>query len=527
MARAHSITMAQRQQLRRYAQKTSPKPSQKECIEWFDRQFGIRITQSAVSKILSARFEALDHDNTDKSAKRRREVQWPELDAYLIGWQQAVERQGGVTSDHLIRTEALRIWSEIPAYKDQPIPSFSNSWLQKFKTSHGIRRVQLHGEAGSVNLNAESEMNTVRALAAQFEPRNIYNMDETGLFWKMMPSTGLSSSNRPGLKRDKTRITVVCCCNATGDDRVPLWLIGKAAVPRALRSVNLHALNVHWRHNKKAWMTGTIMVEWLKAFYRHVGTERKVLLFWDNFSGHSTGLEDAPAPPNITICNLPANSTSIYQPMDQGIIQSLKMHYRRRWLEYMIESFKSQHNPLETHDLRAAIHWLIDSWTVQIENKTIHNCFKKSTIISGLAEDIPNINEQLLPLYYSVRSAGDISGAMSLENFLNPAEESVGTRQSDSLDDIRADLIQKHFGVQHSGEPEEPEDDVVAEPDATDDDALRSVKMLIRWAEQQPSIQNPQIVWMKRLQREISSQRALRIQEQRKQVSITSYFQED
>ena len=69
MAPAHSITMAQRQQLRRYAQKTSPKPSQKECIEWFDRQFGIRITQSAVSKILSARFEALDHDNTDKIGK--------------------------------------------------------------------------------------------------------------------------------------------------------------------------------------------------------------------------------------------------------------------------------------------------------------------------------------------------------------------------------------------------------------------------------------------------------------------------
>ena len=331
----HSITMAQRQQLRRYAQKTHPKPTQNECIAWFERQFGIRITQSAVSKILSTRFEYLDSNGVNQNAQRRREAQWPELDEYLIAWQHAVEHQGGVTSDHLIRTEAQRIWSEIPAYQNLPIPSFSNSWLQRFKSTHGIRRVQRHGEAASVT-DAEAEMNTLRALTAQFEPQNIYNMDETGLFWKMLPSTGLSSSNRPGLKRDKARITVVCCCNATGDDRVPLWLIGKAAMPRALRSVNLSALNIHWRANKKAWMTGTIMADWLQAFYRHVGTERKILLLWDNFAAHTSGLDAAPKTPNVTICNLPANSTSLYQPLDQGIIQSLKMHYRRRWLEYMI-----------------------------------------------------------------------------------------------------------------------------------------------------------------------------------------------
>jgi DDE superfamily endonuclease len=158
-------------------------------------------------------------------------------------------------------------------------------------------------------------MNNLPPLEAQFEPRNIYNMDETGLIWKMLPSTGLSSSNRPGLKKDKTRITLVCCCNATGDDRVPLWLIGKAAMPRALRSVNLRALDVYWQSNKKAWMTGTIMADWLQAFYRHVGTERKILLLWDNFAAHATGLQNAPKPPNVTIANLPANSTSLYQPL--------------------------------------------------------------------------------------------------------------------------------------------------------------------------------------------------------------------
>ena len=55
-------------------------------------------------------------------------------------------------------------------------------------------------------------------------------------------------------KRSKERLTVALCVNAEGTFEKPL-VIGKAAVPRCFRNLNVKTLPVMWRHNKKAWMT--------------------------------------------------------------------------------------------------------------------------------------------------------------------------------------------------------------------------------------------------------------------------------
>lgn len=79
-------------------------------------------------------------------------------------------------------------------------------------------------------------------------------MDETGLFWRRMLNGGLSNGKVAGKKKDKTRISLVITTNVDGSDRMPLWIIGTAKTPHALRGVNFRALGCVWRHNKKAWM---------------------------------------------------------------------------------------------------------------------------------------------------------------------------------------------------------------------------------------------------------------------------------
>ena len=71
---------------------------------------------------------------------------------------------------------------------------------------------------------------------------DIFNMDETGLYWKMTPSRGLSIISQPGLKKEKSRVTLVPCCNASGKEKLRLWVIGKAKTPRALRRINVSAM---------------------------------------------------------------------------------------------------------------------------------------------------------------------------------------------------------------------------------------------------------------------------------------------
>ena len=102
-------------------------------------------------------------------------------------------------------------------------------------------------------------------------------------------------------------------------------------------------------------MNTAIMREWLLEFYTHIGSTREVLLTMDNFSAHYTAIEISPPPPNIRICWLPANSTSRFQPLDQGIIQNFKAYYKRQWLQFALEAYESNIDPQKTINIRLVI----------------------------------------------------------------------------------------------------------------------------------------------------------------------------
>ena len=65
-------------------------------------------------------------------------------------------------------------------------------------------------------------------------------------------------------------------------------------------------------------------------------TGRKVLLLIDGFSSHHAGFDLLEAQDieltNVRVEFLPANTTAICQPLDQGIIRTFKAYYKRYWL---------------------------------------------------------------------------------------------------------------------------------------------------------------------------------------------------
>ncbi|UYV73089.1 TIGD4 [Cordylochernes scorpioides] len=199
----------------------------------------------------------------------------------------------------------------------------SNGRLEKFKARRNIAFKQLHGEAGSVDANSVATWKggIIPSLLAKYSPQNIFNADETGLFYKRLPNQTITIRGEKceGGKKSKERITVLVCCNMDGSEKLPLLYIGKYRRPRCFHGMNIPS-NYHLK--KKAWMTGAIFTDWLKKldqiFKRR---ERKILLILDNCPAHQIpeGLQ------NIEIRFLPALTTSALQPCDMGFVMDEAM----------------------------------------------------------------------------------------------------------------------------------------------------------------------------------------------------------
>jgi hypothetical protein len=66
---------------------------------------------------------------------------------------------------------------------------FSNGWLEAFKNRRGIKSYRRFGESGSANMAViEESLPQIRLTLDQYERHDIYNMDETGLFYRMQVS---------------------------------------------------------------------------------------------------------------------------------------------------------------------------------------------------------------------------------------------------------------------------------------------------------------------------------------------------
>ena len=96
----------------------------------------------------------------------------------------------------------------------------------------------LHGKAGSTDKTAvEPLMERIRALVQEYGLEFTYNMDETGLFFKLLANRvyvkkeDVKVACGTKLMKAKDRVTLYVCTNGTGTDLFPLLMIGTAKNP--------------------------------------------------------------------------------------------------------------------------------------------------------------------------------------------------------------------------------------------------------------------------------------------------------
>ncbi|CAB4436030.1 unnamed protein product [Rhizophagus irregularis] len=78
----------------------------------------------------------------------------------------------------------------------------------------------MSGEANSAPLETlPEECLRLCTLLAKYNKENIYNANETGLFFLIEPNQTLGTGKISGQKKDTTQVSILFCTNATGSHK--------------------------------------------------------------------------------------------------------------------------------------------------------------------------------------------------------------------------------------------------------------------------------------------------------------------
>ncbi|XP_061637353.1 heterogeneous nuclear ribonucleoprotein U-like protein 1 isoform X5 [Phyllopteryx taeniolatus] len=229
----------------------------------------------------------------------------------------------------------------------------SKGWFVRFTKRFNLKNLSLHGEAAaSVVQEADEYTKTFKTIVegGGYKPEQVFNMDETGLYWKRMPSRTFimnEEARASGFKAHKDRLCLIICGNAAGHMIKPA-LIYKSKNPRALKNKTKNLLPVYWMHNPKAFISKVLTSKWfhqcfipaVKLYFADLGLQFKVLLLIDNAEGHALDLSYE----GVRIEILPLHTSSLIQPIAQGVMRVFKAVYTRNILDHLVEAMDSDEN---------------------------------------------------------------------------------------------------------------------------------------------------------------------------------------
>ena len=157
---------------------------------------------------------------------------------------------------------------------------------------------------------------------------------------------------------------------------------GQYQRPRTLTGV-LH-LPLHYTAQSNFWNDRKIFRHWflytfvplVKEHFRNIGMpeDSKFILLLDNCTAHSREFDLPPG--NISVLYLPPNVTPLVQPMDQGVIQNMKLYYRRVFLRKHTNHEGTLKDFQRTYTIRDAVFNVACPWN-SMKGKTVRQVWRK------------------------------------------------------------------------------------------------------------------------------------------------------
>ncbi|XP_064116192.1 tigger transposable element-derived protein 1-like [Macrobrachium nipponense] len=328
-----------------------------------------------------------------------------------------------------------------------------------------------------------------------YSSQQVFNCDETGLFWKKMPRrTYITEEEKklPGHKPMKDRLTLALCSNASGDCKVKPLLVYHSETPRAFKAhkVLKEKLPVMWRANAKAWVTRLLFTEWVnlcfgpivKSFLQEKRLPLKCLLVLDNAPPHPPGLEeDILAEYSfVKILFLPPNTTPLLQPMDQHVIANFKKLYTKHLFKRCFDITDTTNLTLrefwkEHFDIVICIRLIDQAWQ-EVSRQTLNSSWRKlwpdavsardfegfdvgkaGAAESETVDDPETVSQPDLDEIIALgKSMGLVFDEDDINNLLEEHQEELTTDDLKELEAMQHNVVQEEFSSSGDEEEEEP-----------------------------------------------------------------------
>ncbi|QRV79154.1 tigger transposable element-derived protein 4 [Ceratobasidium sp. AG-Ba] len=311
--------------------------------------------------------------------KQQTSVKLPEVEAALFEWIKQ-RHGGGIRLTGALICEKAREFCRLFDIPEAQTLKFSNGWLSRLKARFGLRVYKFHGEAASAPIDTlDTEVQRVKELIELYDARDVFNVDETALFFRLPPTTGLAFEQMSGIKADKIRLTYLLGANMDGSEKLKPLVIGRARRPRCFDRVEASDLGFYYFWNSTAWMVQSIWHNFLSDLNTRMAQQhRHILLLIDNAPSHRHTASDYP---NLRIEPLAPNLTAWIQPMDAGIIRCFKAHYRNGLTRLVLDrdnaGIEKIYNISQLEGMRLAA----AAWDA-VSASTIANCWRHTRLAS-------------------------------------------------------------------------------------------------------------------------------------------------
>ncbi|XP_049758085.1 tigger transposable element-derived protein 1-like [Elephas maximus indicus] len=399
------------------------------------RALGLATSTVASIRVNKEKIQANSQAATPVSATqvtRCRSVVMGHMERLLSLWIEEQKRQNLPVTTLLIQDKARRLFAELQREQGEGAQAetfgASNGWFARFKARHNVL---LTDEPAVADAQAAARYPAVlRGILEEghYLPQQVFNVDETGLFWKRLPERtllALEGAAGPGPKASKDHLTLLLGGNAAGDFKLKPLLVYPSENPRALKGCSKASLPVIWRSNRNDWLTPSIFQEWftgcfcpaVENYCAQNGLPHRALLLLDVAPCHPAHLDGLSA--HVRVEFLPKNTSTLIQPMNQGVIAAFKAHYLRRTLSQLVQETAGEDRPSvqefwRSYTVMTAVDNIAEAWA-ELQPTTLNGAWRKlwpECVPDGIPEPdaVPQLRCSIVALASHV-GLGDLAEA--------------------------------------------------------------------------------------------------------------------